>query len=408
MTAKRISPRRIEVNYAGVQSSFWLSQLAYTGFAAVFLASKGFSDTQIGVTSSLMSVISILFQLFTSSFSDMHNHIPIKKVMTVVFLLAMACGAVILALPLPIDMMMIVYSVGGAFQNTNVGLMNAQIMQYVNAGMNVNYGWPRGMSSLIYAVGAYVLGELIAKYSPAILMPLFLLILVMCVAMVMLMPNIVDISRKNPALFVQEKYSGRTTYREMLMGNRVLLLFLIASVVLYVGQSPASLFLVRIVQEVGGGSSQLGISMLLQSGVEMPTMFLTPLLLRRFKARDILLVSFAAYIAKMIMLYTAGSVSGVYMAMGISILCYGLYGIASVFFVNSIVRPGEKVRAQALVILSSNMGSILGNLIGGVMLDSYGLKPLLGICWIIVLVAGIFMGVCARTESKQETIPKTA
>jgi PPP family 3-phenylpropionic acid transporter len=98
LTAKRISPRRIEVNYAGVQSSFWLSQLAYTGFAAVFLASKGFSDTQIGVTSSLMSVISILFQLFTSSFSDMHNHIPIKKVMTVVFLLAMACGAVILAL----------------------------------------------------------------------------------------------------------------------------------------------------------------------------------------------------------------------------------------------------------------------------------------------------------------------
>ena len=59
---------RIEWNYAGAQSSFWIGHCALTGYTAVLLGVRGFSDVQVGLTSSLMSVLTIVFQLLISIF----------------------------------------------------------------------------------------------------------------------------------------------------------------------------------------------------------------------------------------------------------------------------------------------------------------------------------------------------
>ena len=70
---------RIEWNYAGAQSSFWIGHCALTGYTAVLLSSRGFNNVQVGFTSSLMVVLTIVFQLIISNFSDHNPHIAIKK-----------------------------------------------------------------------------------------------------------------------------------------------------------------------------------------------------------------------------------------------------------------------------------------------------------------------------------------
>lgn len=404
LSLKKISPLRIELNYMGVQSTFWLSNLAYAGFTAVFLAAKGLSDTQIGFTSSLLSMLSIAFQLFTSNFSDLHQHIPIKHVMTALLLFAMVCGTLITAVPLSIPLLILVFSLGAGFQNANVGLMNAQIMQYANAGIPVNFGWPRGIGSLIYAVAAYFLGIQLEIHSPSILMPLFLIMAAITIVVVLFMPNVHEVGHRRASLYVQEKHSERTTYRQMLSQNRVLTLFLLASVILYFGQGPVMLFLVRVVQGAGGGGKELGISMLLQSGIEMPAMLMAPWLIKKIKPHYLLLFSFVMYVIKMVMLYLAQSMPVIYIAMVSSIFCYGLYGVASAYFVNNIVKSGEKVRAQGLVVLCGNLGGILGNLLGGYIMDVAGLKTLLNISWMIVLASAIIMLACALAQNKVERV----
>lgn len=395
---KAVSPFRIEINYAGVQGSFWLSNLAYSGFTAVFLTACSFTDAQIGFTSSLMAILSITFQLLFSSFSDQHQRIPLKHIMTAVMLLAMLSGLSLHFLPLSISLIMVVYAIGGGFQSTNVGLLNAQIMQYANAGIPVNYGWPRGIGSIIYAAGAYLLGLMLEKYSARILMPIFLSMLALCILIVQMMPSLQSLQARRSSINVQEKYSSRTTYRQMLSGNKPLILFLIASVILYFGQAPVMLFLVRVVQGVGGKEKELGITMLLQSGVEMPAMFLIPLLLKRFKARHLLMVSFIIYTVKMLLLSLAATLTVVYLSMAMSVACYGLYGVASAVFVNQLVRDGEKVRAQGLVILTSNLGGILGNITGGMLIEHLGLVPLLHFGWIMVAFSAGIMFLCVLAD----------
>ncbi|HHU02616.1 MAG TPA: MFS transporter [Christensenellaceae bacterium] len=391
---------RIELNYAFVQSGFWLAHLALQGFSAVFLAYKGFSNTQIGVTNSVMSVLSICFQLVVSSFSDYRSDIPIKKIMASLMLCSMIASAMLIKLPLSILLVAIVYTIGGGIHNTNSALINAQIMQYVNVGLDVNYGWPRGVGSMAYAIAAFILGTQLDKHSPSILMPLYILLILLTIIACLLMPNVSSVASKSAALYVQEKNSGRTTYLQILKGNRTLFCFLFASVLLYVGQTPNMLFLVKVVNSLGGGSKELGICMLIQSGVEMPAMFVAPALLKKYKARRLLLLSFIAYAVKMLIIAMSNSMSTIYIAMFLSLLCYGLYGVSASYFANDIVAQGEKVRAQGLVSLASYLGAIIGNLIAGVLIDGIGINALLHVSWVVLTFAAAIMFICARLDKK--------
>lgn len=389
---------RIEWNYAGAQSSFWIGHCALTGYTAVLLGVRGFSDVQVGLTSSLMSVLTIVFQLLISNFSDHHPRIAIKKIITVLYLLAMATGGVLLAGGVPVALMMISFALNGAFKNTIVGLFNALVMQYVNADIPVRIGWPRGVGSVVYAVCAYVLGRALEIYSPDILIPTFLCTTIVSITLVLLMPDVNRLTDRSTPAFQQDQNAVRISYRQMLTGNTPFLLFLLAGVVLYIGQTTAFLFLIRVVKSRGGGATELGISMFLQAVVEMPIMFMTPWILKRFKPANVLVVSFFAYALKTFLMLISRSMGMVYIAMSLNMFSFGLYCISSVYFVNSLVRPGERVRAQGLISLCGSAGGIIGSAFAGAVLDSYGIQVLLLINTLISLLGAFIMIVCNKSS----------
>jgi PPP family 3-phenylpropionic acid transporter len=140
--------------------------------------------------------------------------------------------------------------------------------------------------------------------------------------------------------------------------------------------------------------------MLIQSGVEMPAMFVAPALLKKYKERRLLLLSFIAYAVKMLIIAMSNSMSTIYIAMFLSLLCYGLYGVSASYFANDIVAQGEKVRAQGLVSLASYLGAIIGNLIAGVLIDGIGINALLHVSWVVLTFAAAIMFMCARLDKK--------
>ena len=146
----------------------------------------------------------------------------------------------------------------------------------------------------------------------------------------------------------------------------------------------------------------LGLAMFIQAGVEMPAMFITPLLMRKFRARAILSLSVFAYFIKSVMIYFSGGIIGIYMAMAFSLFCFGLYGITSVYFVNDIVRQNEKVRAQSLVTASGALSAILSNSVAGWVVQTYGINMLNLICVILQVIAASLMVYCAWLQLQNE------
>jgi len=396
---------KIETLFAGVYSSYWTAAAAFSGFMAVYLSFYGFSDTLIGLTASAVSLAAIVFQLSVSSFSDARPRIAIKRVISAVFFAFLALVAVLALVPMPLVLMLLVYAVAGGLSSTLPTLFNAQVVQFLNRGIPLSFGWPRGISSVAYALAAFFLGRLLETASPRILMPVCLVLSVVAIAVVLAIPRPEQEEGDDAIPFLAQPAPRLSLWR-LLASNPVLQLFLLSGFFLGAGQSNVSLFLTRIVEAGGGGKAELGTAMFIQAGVEMPAMLLTPFLLGRFRARAILSFSLIAYVLKHFIVFAAGSLAGVYLAMAVNVLCFGLYGVTSMFFANDIVRDNEKVRAQALVSATGAVSALLGNLTAGWVVDTFGIGTLNLLCLLLQAAAFALMLLCAGLQARQEKHPE--
>ena len=414
MTKADINTLRIDANYAAVQGSYCAGMCALNAFTAVYLLFKGFSNTQTGITASLISLSAILVQLFVSNFADSHANIRLKKIVLVLYLITIAGCTVLWLLPLPVAFLIIAYCIASASQRSIMGLLNAMMMQFANLGLRVNYGWPRGVCSILFALSAFIMGMLIETYSPNIIMPITIGLVIIGIISVMVMPNPDQISRQFMTQSTseiesadqkdsshEEAIESSTSYLEMIRSNPTLMLFIGASISLSLGQSTAMVFLIRIVEAVGGSAQDLGTVIFIQAGIEFPMLFASAWILRRFKVSNILVFSFFCYAIKQFGYFLAPSVGALYGVATISMFCMGIYAFASVIFINSIVKRSEIVRAQTLITLSQTTGQIIGSSISGVLIDLLGLKALIIIGVIILLVASCLMVVCRRKHNIQ-------
>jgi len=403
---------RIDANYAAVQGSYCAGMCALNAFTAVYLIFKGFTNAQIGVTVSLLSLAAIFVQLFVSNFADSHAHIQLKKIVLVLYLITVAGCALLWLLPLPVAVLIITYCIATSSQRSIMALINAMMMQFSNMGLRVNYGWPRGVCSILFAFSAFVLGILIEKYSPDIIMPIAIGLTVFGIISIVVMPNPDQMARQYQAQSTGQVLAAReqsteevtehpTSYPEMLRRNPTLMLFIGASIVLSLGQSTAGVFMIRVIEAAGGSAKELGTAILIQAGIEFPMLFASAWILKKFKVSNILVFSFFCYSIKQFGIAVAPSVGAIYGVMAISLFCMGIYAFASVLFVHSIVRPSEMVRAQTLVVLSQTVGQIVGSLISGALIDPLGLRSLLMVSLIILLAAAFLMVACHRTHTSQ-------
>ena len=373
-----LSAKRVERHYAAVQGTYWAANCSLRGLTAVFLSYHGLTDGQIGYTSSLIYFCTITLSLLLSAWADRHPLSPLKRTVSALFLLALAAAGVLYLLPLPVLLMMVVYALDCCFHNCADSILNALMMQYVDNGIPARYGWPRGVGSITYATMAWVLGILMERYTPNIILPVFLLMCGLSLAAILTLPD--------PGPRKLRESGRKVSYIEMLRSNPTLVLLLCACILAGMGQCAGSTFLIRVVEKLGGTSEELGLAMFIQAGVELPAMFASSWLLKRFSARVLLTLSFCAGGLKMLMLALVPSLPLLYGVMAFSVFCFGIFGFASVLFVNSIAGEQEKVRAQSLLSLcyTSGAGGILGNLLAGALIGPLGVSNLLlvsaGLC----------------------------
>lgn len=394
MTDIKRKALRVEVNFAACEGTYWISFCAISGFIAVFLTHRGLSDTEIGLTTSFGSALAIILQLLLSNVLDKHPEIRIKRLISALFIAGIAAGCCVHFLSLPVGLMILAYATSYAMGLSNNGYLNAQLVQFNNAGVPARYGWPRGVGSFSYAVAAYVYGVLAEKYTPDILMPCYLIGTVVCIACVLAMPD-PNAGKDMAAIRAAQHH---TSYREMLAGNRMLIVLLLCTLMNGIGNMAGYTFILRVVERVGGGTVEYGVSEFIRAAAEVPALFASGWLLKHFKAKSMLAASFLFYGLRMLILAFAPGIGLIYFASAINILCVGLSTFSSVIFVNSIVRDAEKVRGQSLCILCGSVGSIIGSAYAGAMIDQVGLNAMLLTSAVFCLTAAAGMALLCKPK----------
>ena len=386
---------RINVNFAFVQSACWMVTCTIISFVTVYLTDKGLSNAEIGIIIALASVISIALQAVISDFSDKHPSVPLKRITAAVILVIAVAAALMALIPPSVAFLAVTYTLFQACSLSLNGFMNALMMQEKDIGLPVNFGVARGVGSASCALIAFVVGHLIEQLQSDIIMPLTIGLSACAIAAVLLMPR-PDRLCAQYGLRRQERAAEKKSIPAILRGNPVLVLVLATTVLACLPHALMTSFLIRSIESVGGTSADLGTCSLLTAAFEIPTMLLGAKLLKRFGAEKLLVVSYLGFALKSLALALAPSVGFILASSVLSLVAMGLYGVSSVYFVNSIVKQDEVVRGQSLLSLcgTSGLAAVLGALLGGILMDALGISALFLICTGLSLAAmllGIYM-----------------
>jgi PPP family 3-phenylpropionic acid transporter len=363
--------RKANLQYAGVQSAYWVCFFCLFGYAVVQLEEKGYSNVEIGILLAVQSIVSIFAQPIISAFAEKHRNIPLKRFISVQLIVSILAVASLYFLKHSMPVAIFLFSAFGASIYSSLSLINAIAMQLTNAGIHINYGLGRGCGSLMFSVAGILVGKLVQARGVVMIIPSYIL----CASIMLV---IVATMTKPPALSqdIPKADSIRKSYGsgvlDFIRNNKVFFGFCLASVFLFASHACLNTYVPNIVTALGGNREDQGITRSIAAFVELPVMMAGAFLVAKMKSKRLLIIASFFFTVKALATVFTGSLWVLFAVQLLQMPAYALYLPASVYFANESTGEGDRVRAQAYAnVAGMGVGYVVGNLVGGALLDRY-------------------------------------
>lgn len=391
-----MNKRRIEISFAIIMLFAFAAACTLTVQTVVFLEYHGLNDAQISDYAALNTILSLISSLIISKYGDNHPD-KLKQIVSVMYGGAVVLIAILYFVELNITLFLIIYMLATLMSGGMI-LLYSIYMQYINNGINVDFGWPRGVGSASYAIFSYIIGAATKATNPDIVLPMFIVLSIAMVFVVSLLPTI-----KNAKYEVKkEDNKEKSSYLTIIKNNKTFALFLLALFFQASALSINNTYYIRIVERLGGGTKEAGIGMLIHSASEIPMMFLSGFILKKINASKLMTLSFFTYIIQYTLYIVSPNLTFFYFTNILNFAAYAIYGFASILLVNEVVKESEGVRAQALAnfVYVSGVGGIVGNLICGHLIEDIGVINVLLYSIVIMIIGTVIMLMCNKEYNK--------
>lgn len=385
--------KRLNVSYACVQATYWMVYAVVGSFASVFLLARGYSNSEIGVILAVANVVAVVLQPIIADFADRSKKISlvgIIQLMAIVMLLFMV-GLFIFqrkSIALSVIFLMLL-----AWHTSLQPLINSLNFKLEESGAKINFGVCRSMGSLAYSILCAVMGTLVETYTVDI-MPLS-----GCVVIAMLLVSLLMTKKyfdqvklgesegtgEKQVIHIKEEVE-EINLLDFLKRNKVFLILNIGVLGIFFSNQVLNNYMIQIVSDVGGDSEDMGRILSIMAFLEIPLMVCAGALRKKFSCELMLKVASVGFTVKIAIHYIATSVGMIYFAQLFQLISFGLFLPVMVMFIDEVMSKGEAVKGQAFFTMMTTVASIIGSLIGGVILDLSGAKML-------TLIATIFTAV---------------
>lgn len=362
------------VHYALVQFFFWFVYGTVVNFSSVYLLACGLSNTAFGALSALASLLSVLLQPVLAARIDRRGKLSVKGLLLISSLLLTALGLGLIPAYGPRPWLNAAL-LGGAILLAQVMLpfVNALATQAINRGENLNFSAARGFGSVGYAVMSFSVGRLTARFGAGC-EPMIIAVVALCLLLVCLrFPK----EKDHSVLPSADNRNGDRSILDFFRGYRSFMLTLIGCVLLYTSHVLINSFIYQIVVHKGGNTEHMGIVMGAAGLLELSAMFGYGLLLRWKENRFWFRLAGIFFTLKCLGTLLAGSMGGLYAVQLLQPLGWGLMSVSCVYYADSVMRKQDKVKGQACMAMTLSIGTIVGTLIGGWLIDRTGVPGML-------------------------------
>lgn len=395
----------LTAGYAAVQCFYWMAFGGMVGFISVYLLDRGYTNTQIGILIAVAGTFSAILQPMLAGYADRAKSLSLKKIILITLGIQLAFGILLLATYRSSFLLTgVFYACCMMIGQVLTPLVNALGMESINQGKKLNFGIARGMGSGGYAFVVYVIGIAVGRMG-AVSVPIAMILITGGLMISILLFPFQKQQKEQTEETKQEEGSraeGRNPFLFFLKYKRFSIT-LAGCVLVYISHVLLNSFTFQIVESKGGGSPEMGTAMAIASLVELPTMFLFGFMLKKIRCDIWFRISGIFFFLKSLGTLIAPGMRTFYGVQFFQMLGWGLIIVSSVYYVNSIMEKEDVIKGQAYMTMTYTLGSVVGALLGGALIDSMGVPSML-IFATCSAAAGMVIMLLSTQRAKSEEI----
>ena len=382
---------------ACIQGTYWMVYSIVSSFASVFLLSRNYSNTEIGIILAVANVVAVILQPLAADLADRSKRftvIGLSQIMTII-MMVMTVGLFSLqgkSLGLAVIFVLLI-----AWHTALQPLINSLNFKLQESGVHINFGVARSMGSLAYSILTAILGTLVEHYGVQTLpvsgeiVMLMLLFSLFLTRKQYLKVRAVNAEKGLIETKNREEDAEEITLTDFIRRNKVFFAINIGVVGVYFSNSVLNNYMMQIVADVGGDSEDMGRVLAVMAFLEIPTMVCFDALRKRFSCQLMLKVAAVGFTAKIFMCYMATSVTMIFAAHLLQLVSFALFLPAMVHFIDEIMSKGEAVKGQALYTMMITVTTIFSSLVGGAILDFSGAKMLTLVATVATAIGAVII-----------------
>lgn len=366
--------RQVNIHHAAMQGSYYAGFSAIWGFGSVLLLYLGLNNSTLGVVTSLALLLPLVLQPCLASLSDARPRWTSRRLALVLSVLTLAAAALMMLCTDRRPVLVVCYAAIGVLLVSIAPFFNSMVMEYHLRGVNVNYGVGRGTGSTTYAVVALVMGFVLERKSPTVILPVLLGALLLQIAAIW--------SFRYPLPTVPQ--SGSTAAPQVLSLTALLrkypafTVLLFGCALLQGSHNACNTYMLHIVTKTGAGESLMGIVLAMSAFMELPAMTLFPLMRQKLSLRGLFRLCGVIFVVRNLLFLLATSPVLLYVAAALQFFEFGIFLPAGVYYTAEYLDAANQAKAQGLIhVFSNGLGPAVVTAIGGRLIDRSGINAML-------------------------------
>ncbi len=395
--------KTLTVNYAMIQSVIIMGYCSIFSFASVYLLSRGFTNSQVGLTLTLSSAAALIFQPFVAAFADKTRKFSLRSI--VAFMLGMVSffGLLLYITPAIVLPTAILYILLVLVFSTPVTLVTSMSMEHINNGVPINFSLARGIGSFAFAILSFLLGYLVDEFGAGVVMLVNIALGLMGVVLVSTFKK----AKKQTTSNTGEEIAAAGLL-EFAQKNKRFLAVVGSIALLFFSHVLINSYSIQIVENIGGSSTDMGIAVAIAGLLELPAMALFPVIYKKIPNAGLLMkIAAGFFLVKALVTLLAPNVFWFDVAQCFQFFAYAMLTPASVYYVNEVISGPDKNKGQATMGMTMGISGLIANFFGGFILDTRGGVTMMLTIGILVSFVGFIMLVIidkAKPITKKEQV----
>ena len=281
-----------------------------------------------------------------------------------------------------------------AWHTSSQPLINSLNFKLQECGVHINFGVARSIGSLAYSALCAILGTLVERFSVDAMPITGIVVIVMVLISLMVTKRQYNSIKNSNAVELNAEHREQISAEaeinlvEFLKRNKIFVVMNLGVIGVFFSNQVLNSYMIQIVNHVGGDSEDMGRILSIMAFLEIPVMVFVDNLRRKFSCEFMLKVAAIGFTVKIAAHYVATTVGMVYFAQIFQLVSFALFLPVMIIFIDEVMSKGEAVKGQAFFTMMTTVTTIIGSLIGGVILDLSGARMLM-------LVATIFTAIGA-------------